>query len=178
MIISAKSTVICCIRMADSQPKNGTNAALAAPLSVDNENEDEEQNQTQTQTQTQTYHQETESLAPAIVLLISILLFLGGSAWGITHPDEFEALPLLAYSHFIRLCMNAVTYYGELIDWILSHVTDADMFLVQSAVTCCALFWCVRPISHKPRLLIPFFKGSSIERGSHFGNPYPNSSAF
>jgi hypothetical protein len=44
---------------------------------------------------------------------------------------------------FTRLCMNAVTYYGELIDWILSHVTDADMFLVQSAVTCGALFWFV-----------------------------------
>jgi len=39
--------------------------------------------------------------------------------------------------------MNAVTYYGELFDWVLSHVRDADMFLVQSVVTCGALFWCV-----------------------------------
>ena len=37
--------------------------------------------------------------------------------------------------------MNAATYYAELIDWLLSHVTDTDMFLLQSAVTCGALFW-------------------------------------
>ncbi|TAQ83548.1 hypothetical protein B7494_g8133 [Chlorociboria aeruginascens] len=37
--------------------------------------------------------------------------------------------------------MNAATYYGELIDWILGHVTDLDMFIVQSVVTCGALFW-------------------------------------
>ena len=41
--------------------------------------------------------------------------------------------------------MNAVTYYGELVDWILDHVTDVDMFIVQSAVTCGALFWFVSP---------------------------------
>jgi hypothetical protein len=39
--------------------------------------------------------------------------------------------------------MNAVTYYGELVNWILSHVTDANMFFLQSAVTCCALSWSV-----------------------------------
>lgn len=38
-------------------------------------------------------------------------------------------------------CMNAATYYAELIDWLLSHVSDTDMFLLQSAVTCGALFW-------------------------------------
>jgi hypothetical protein len=43
----------------------------------------------------------------------------------------------------ITLCMNAVTYYGELVNWILSHVTDANMFFLQSAVTCCALSWFV-----------------------------------
>ena len=52
-----------------------------------------------------------------------------------------------AYSEHLefskQLCMNAATSYGELIDWILSHVTDADMFIVQSAVTCGALFWFV-----------------------------------
>lgn len=37
--------------------------------------------------------------------------------------------------------MNAATTYSAPVSWILSHVTDADMFLVQSAVTCCALFW-------------------------------------
>jgi hypothetical protein len=39
--------------------------------------------------------------------------------------------------------MNAATDYSAPVNWILSHVTDADMFLVQSAVTCCALFWFV-----------------------------------
>ena len=41
------------------------------------------------------------------------------------------------------LCMNATTYYLELAQWLLSHVTDADMFLIQSVVTCGALFWYV-----------------------------------
>jgi hypothetical protein len=52
-----------------------------------------------------------------------------------------------AYSEYLesskQLCMNAATSYGELIDWILNHVTDADMFIIQSAVTCGALFWYV-----------------------------------
>lgn len=39
--------------------------------------------------------------------------------------------------------MNASTYYTELIGWLLSHVNDTDMFLVQSVVTCGALCWCV-----------------------------------
>lgn len=38
-------------------------------------------------------------------------------------------------------CMNAQTYYRELIDWLLSHVNDSDMFVMQSMVTTCALFW-------------------------------------
>lgn len=41
--------------------------------------------------------------------------------------------------------MNAVTFYGELIDWLLSNVTDENMFLIQSFATCCSLGWCVRP---------------------------------
>lgn len=39
--------------------------------------------------------------------------------------------------------MNAVTAYSDPIDWVFSHVIAVDMFLVQSAVTCCALFWFV-----------------------------------
>lgn len=39
--------------------------------------------------------------------------------------------------------MNAFTYYRELIDWLLSHVTETEMFLLQSAVTCGALVWYV-----------------------------------
>ena len=89
---------------------------------------------------------------PAVVLVIFTITLFAGSAWAITHPFHFEALPFTAYSHLTRLCMNAVTYYGELIGWILSHVTDADMFLVQSAVTCCALFWYVLPCGRKPRV--------------------------
>lgn len=41
------------------------------------------------------------------------------------------------------LCMNALEYFRELIVWMVSHVNDADMFLVQSVVTCGALFWYV-----------------------------------
>lgn len=39
--------------------------------------------------------------------------------------------------------MNAITYYSELTRWLLSHATDTDMSLVQSIVTCGALFWSV-----------------------------------
>ncbi|KAF4631987.1 hypothetical protein G7Y89_g6147 [Cudoniella acicularis] len=37
--------------------------------------------------------------------------------------------------------MNAVTFYREVFEWIVDHVTDKNMFLVQSAVTFCALSW-------------------------------------
>jgi hypothetical protein len=41
--------------------------------------------------------------------------------------------------------MNALTYYSELADWVLNHVTDSNMFYVQSVVTCTALVWFVSP---------------------------------
>ncbi|TVY29951.1 Uncharacterized protein LHYA1_G001261 [Lachnellula hyalina] len=37
--------------------------------------------------------------------------------------------------------MNALTYYSELADRVLNHVTDSNMFYVQSVVTCTALVW-------------------------------------
>ncbi|TVY80541.1 Uncharacterized protein LSUE1_G005890 [Lachnellula suecica] len=37
--------------------------------------------------------------------------------------------------------MNALTYYSELADWVLDHVTDSNMFVLQSVVTCSALCW-------------------------------------
>lgn len=39
--------------------------------------------------------------------------------------------------------MNAVTFYAELVDWSLNHVTDRNMFIIQSVVTCGALIWFV-----------------------------------
>lgn len=41
--------------------------------------------------------------------------------------------------------MNAVDYYTSLIDWVFSHarVLHEYMFLIQSIVTCTALFWFV-----------------------------------
>ena len=39
--------------------------------------------------------------------------------------------------------MNAFTFYRELIDWLLSNVTEENMFLIQSIATCCSLGWCV-----------------------------------
>jgi hypothetical protein len=75
------------------------------------------------------------------VLWISIAVLCHWVYIVITTPELHDQFDIADSS--TRLCMNAATYYGELIDWILSHVTDADMFLVQSAVTCCALFWFV-----------------------------------
>jgi hypothetical protein len=79
----------------------------------------------------------------------------------------------------IWLCMNAATNYSAPLNWILSHVTEADMFLVQSAVTCCALFWfvcrlCVRQEVEKNA---NGFKGFSIVRGLPYGSRFPNSLA-
>jgi hypothetical protein len=42
--------------------------------------------------------------------------------------------------------MNAVTFYRELIDWLLNNVTDWNMFLVQSLATCVSLGWFVKPL--------------------------------
>ncbi|CAD6505282.1 BgTH12-00774 [Blumeria graminis f. sp. triticale] len=39
------------------------------------------------------------------------------------------------------LWMNAVTFYSVLFDWILDHVTDYNMFIIQSVATCSALIW-------------------------------------
>lgn len=44
--------------------------------------------------------------------------------------------------------MNAITYYSELTRWLLSHATDTDMSLVQSIVTCGALFWLVKALTN------------------------------
>lgn len=94
-----------------------------------------------------------DSLCLKILLLTLFPLLICGTYWALRNPDDCDALLYSTISFFTRLCMNAVTYYGELIDWILSHVTDADMFLVQSAVTCCALFWCVQPNRRNALLL-------------------------
>ena len=89
-------------------------------------------------------HNDRENLFHLInpLLLISILLLCNRAYTIVTTATGLNDLSDIT-NFFTRLCMNAAAYYGELIDWILSHVTDADMFLVQSAVTCCALFWFV-----------------------------------
>jgi hypothetical protein len=58
-----------------------------------------------------------------------------------------DSLRLETVEHLILQLrrMNAVTFYRELIDWLLSNVTDENMFLIQSFATCCSLGWCVRP---------------------------------
>jgi hypothetical protein len=57
-----------------------------------------------------------------------------------------DSLPQLeTVEHLIQQLrrMNAVTFYRELIDWLLNNVTDWNMFLVQSLATCVSLGWCV-----------------------------------
>ena len=41
--------------------------------------------------------------------------------------------------------MNALTFYKELYDWLMSNVTANNMFLIQSIATCWSLGWCVCP---------------------------------
>lgn len=43
----------------------------------------------------------------------------------------------------IQLCMNALDFYGVLLEWTWNHVTDWNMYLIQSATTACALSWYV-----------------------------------
>ncbi|RDL32999.1 Uncharacterized protein BP5553_08438 [Venustampulla echinocandica] len=52
-------------------------------------------------------------------------------------PSPLDRIELVAESPW----MNAITFYRDLGQWTINHVTAANMFFVQSAVTCCALFW-------------------------------------
>lgn len=61
----------------------------------------------------------------------------------------FIALHIFEYSvraqntfcvNALEYCMNAFEYFRELIAWMVRHV-QSDMFLIQSFVTCGALFW-------------------------------------
>lgn len=56
-----------------------------------------------------------------------------------------DSVGLEIVGHAIRQLrrMNAFTFYRELIDWLLSNVTEENMFLIQSVATCCSLGWCV-----------------------------------
>jgi len=56
-----------------------------------------------------------------------------------------DSVGLEIVGHAIRQLhrMNALTFYRELIDWLLSNVTEENMFLIQSVATCCSLGWCV-----------------------------------
>lgn len=87
------------------------------------------------------HHRGTSSAssAPALVALVALCD---------QEPPFARDFPYATSSGLLGVvcCMNAATYYSELIDWLLSHVTESDMFLVQSAVTCCALFWYVWPL--------------------------------
>lgn len=60
----------------------------------------------------------------------------------IPHEKFLGAVKTIIHaSPWLQYCMNAVTYYRELFEWGVSHVRGADMFLVQSVVTCGAFFW-------------------------------------
>jgi hypothetical protein len=40
-----------------------------------------------------------------------------------------------------QLCMNALDFYSVLLEWVWNHVTEWNMYLIQSATTACALSW-------------------------------------
>lgn len=65
------------------------------------------------------------SLRPELIfqLIVSVLVVIGG----------------LAFNGRI----NAVPSHSDIAHWALAQLTDADMFLMQSVVTCGALFWYV-----------------------------------
>ena len=48
---------------------------------------------------------------------------------------------------FVACCMNASDVWSDRVYRFLNHVTDTDMFLVQSAVTCGAFVWYVYSLS-------------------------------
>lgn len=94
-------------------------------------------------------------------------------------PQPFQASRGLYVHEIYSICMNAVTYYGELVNQIISYVKElkkVDMFLVQSAVTCCALFWYVISRQMTTWKLI-VVAGFSTEHGLRSGNQSQNSSA-
>ena len=70
-------------------------------------------------------HAPMVSLRPELIfqLIVSVLVVIGGLVFNGR--------------------MNAVPSHGDMAHWALAQLTDADMFLMQSVVTCGALFWYV-----------------------------------
>jgi hypothetical protein len=56
----------------------------------------------------------------------------------VTHAEDFLLTRLID-----QFCMNAITFCSVLIDWIFNHVTEGNMFIIQSFATGSALTWFV-----------------------------------
>jgi len=76
-------------------------------------------------------------------LIVTICVTVAALSFG----QEYFQNPLTGtHVEFVRhyvhqLCMNALTFYGVLLDWVWNHVTARNMYLIQSATTACALSW-------------------------------------
>jgi hypothetical protein len=77
----------------------------------------------------------------ALLFHITIAFF---GVVGITYIldlERFAANFQSAVRYRPTLRMNAITFYSELVNWSLNHVTDRNMFIIQSALTCGAIIW-------------------------------------
>lgn len=70
-------------------------------------------------------------------------------------------------------CMNALDFYGVLLEWTWNHVTDWNMYLIQSATTACALSWYVTN-GQIGGCNTDISAGFCIELGRRYGSQYPS----
>jgi hypothetical protein len=113
-------------------------------------------------------------------LLFPIILAFFGIV-GITYildperiADKFQS----AVRYLPTLRMNAITFYSELVNWSLNHVTDRNMFIIQSALTCGAVIWFVHSLRctcRQDRDADVAIKGSFAERDKRCGSRSPSS---
>ncbi len=66
--------------------------------------------------------------------LVTILFYPSN----VTHAEDFLLTLLID-----QFCMNAIILCSVLIDWIFNHVTEGNMFIIQSFATGSALTWFV-----------------------------------
>jgi len=115
----------------------------------------------------------------SIVLFLSLVFLVTAVAGRFASFYQLFELPLFKASalFFNAHCMNAVTFYGELIDWI-NHVTERNMFLIQSFAACVSLSWYINPPTAGGLCGVKTnsaFPGFCSDHGRHCAHPSPSS---
>ncbi|KAH6711586.1 hypothetical protein BKA61DRAFT_94367 [Leptodontidium sp. MPI-SDFR-AT-0119] len=117
------------------KPEDGSGPSASAPQEL--REKESEHLQTQTQDHNHNHDLDQTSVVPAITVpsLILTALFIRQAY----DPSTFlRTLELFCQQH----CMNATTFYCDLIDWVFGH-GHLIMLILQSTATFSAFAWCV-----------------------------------